>query len=197
MSYGGQVHRKYDPGRILGINAQLSGQAKVNENPTNELAKLGSRSEKLDKHVLVIEQRAKLVTKEMVLLAKSLMTMALYKQVKSSQVENCSFGVSLCPAEIDIDGGMRVTFFATKQDAEKKKRLRRRKSTSESTHKDNYIGSYCISQYFQIEHKDLPADSLKLIPTATALVQAELEQLEKDAIDDIAFIEVFEEDETI
>ena len=61
------------------------------------------------------------------------------------------------------------------------------------TPKQDTMGSYTVTPEWSIADKIFPMGLVRLLPTATALVQAELDIMKQSALDDIIFIEAFEE----
>lgn len=186
------------------------------------------RGKRLVAHVGVIRKRREIMDAEMLLLAKALFALALYQETKTSQVENCRFGVSLLNEGMnDRRGNLHISFFLKEPEADEQtspgitwkdivspgflKSLakgRRREPTAtlfndlsssffwrpfrKKKKGQEFMGSYTIAPDWTVTDKAFPMGLVKLLPTATELVQAELDAMEETAQDDITFIEAFE-----
>lgn len=196
-------------GYVVTEYANDIGNAEFSTIPsTTEIAPISFDDPVIKHHGDVIQKRKNLISKQMIGLAKELLTITLYTQNESVLVENCRFSVGM-----QMSGqAMQVNLYLKKVKRSDKGKFTWKDIIGDIAHsvksktdlpitlktltskaQESSIANFTVDDEWKVSTKDFGLPFIKLLPSARLLVNEELNNLEGDALTDIAYLESIDE----
>lgn len=176
-----------------------------------DLVTLDLKDERLTRHAVLIKARNKIVTREMVLLAKELFTISLYTEHPTVVLENCRLTVQMRRGQtLDVwfylkklaKGDKNVfTWRDILRDVAKSKNMtsmseflreiREERRRMETDHKSvsKAIASFGVSDVWNVVDRSFNLNLMRLLPAARALANERLNELMVETQGEMAYME--------